>query len=152
MKKHYIIDGNNLLHKIPKLSKNSIYDNRISLALKLDRYFAGKNINCTVVFDGHKKDTIRTNKIKIEYSGNLTADDIIRTEIERAKNSKLLTIISSDNGIIDLAKVCSCEIIKSEDFSKLMQQNRNSEIIESQIIDKLKNNDWVKLFENEKHE
>ncbi len=151
MKKRFLIDGNNLLHKIPTLSKNNDSDNRLSLALRLDSYFMGKNINCTIVFDGHRKDTIRTNKIRIEYSGSLTADDIIRTEIERAKNTKLLTVISSDTGITDLAKVCSCEIIKSEDFSKMLHHNnKNPEFIESKIIDNLKKNDWVKLFEKGK--
>ncbi|HPN37977.1 MAG TPA: NYN domain-containing protein [Melioribacteraceae bacterium] len=151
MKKRYLIDGNNLLHKIPKLSRNNNTDSRLTLALKVDRYFTGKNIICTIVFDGHRKDIIRTNKIRIEYSGNLTADDVIRNEIERAKNTKLLTVISSDNGITDLAKVCSCEIIKSEEFSKMLDNNNfNSEIIESKIIDKLKNNNWVQLFEKGK--
>ncbi len=151
MKRKILIDGNNLLHKIPKLSKNSTSDTRISLALKLDNYFAKRNINCTVIFDGHRKDTIRTNKVKIEYSGSITADEIIRTEIERAKNTKLLTVISSDTGITDLAKVCSCDIIKSEDFSKMLNENNNnSEMTELKIIESLKNNDWVKLFEKGK--
>jgi len=42
MKKRYLIDGNNLLHKIPKLSRNNNTDSRLTLALKVDRYFTGK--------------------------------------------------------------------------------------------------------------
>ncbi len=146
MKKRYLIDGNNLLHKFPKNKLNSSIDDRIALALKIDNYFYSKNISCTVIFDGFKKESIKTNKIKIEYSNNFTADEIIRNEIERAKNTRLLTVISSDNEIIDLARVCSCEVIKSEDFVKMLQRDKDNLDEEKKIINKLNFYNWNKMF------
>ncbi|MFH0736508.1 MAG: NYN domain-containing protein [bacterium] len=153
MKNNYLIDGNNIIHKMPKLyklAKKSEQGTREKLTFLLDRYFYNKNINCTVYFDGFVKEAIKTNKIKIQYSNNKTADDLIRNDIEGAKNPRQFTIVSSDLGITDLARVCSCKIIKSEDFGKLLDnENENSgfcENKENEIIKSLNNENWTDLF------
>lgn len=146
MKKKYLIDGNNLLHKFPQSKIKGLNDERISLALKIDNYFYKKNISCTIVFDGFKRESINTNTIKIEYSNTLTADELIRNEIEKAKNTRLLTVISSDTGIIDFAKVCSCEVIKSEDFVKKILSDKNNFDEENKLINALKHYNWINLF------
>ncbi len=152
MKNNYLLDGNNIIHKMPKLSKlakKQDQHTREKLAFLVDRYFANKNIKCTLFFDGFVKDAIKTNKIKIQYSNNKTADELIRLEIERAANPKLYTIISSDNDITELAKVCSCKIVKSDEFVKLLDNSNEpkaAEIEEKEIITKLNNEDWIKCF------
>ncbi len=153
MKNNYLIDGNNIIHKMPKLTKlakKNEQDTREKLTFLLDRYFINKNISCTVYFDGFPKEAIKTSKVKIQYSNSKTADELIRNDIEGAKNPKLFTIVSSDLGITNLAKVCSCKIIKSEDFSRIIDNDDKgsylSENKEKEIIRSLDTENWTDLF------
>jgi hypothetical protein len=100
-----IIDGNNLMHKIPHIkdSRNAVVEAVRSRVKK----------NVIFLFDGHGEDTSN-----VRFSGNSKADDIIREYIQVNSGNTDLTIVSSDNEIIGLAKVCSCNVIKSEDFWK----------------------------------
>ncbi len=142
--KYFIIDGNNLLGKISKkyLAKNS--DSRVSLAFILDRYFSTKSYKVSLHFDGFKKETIKTNKIKLYYSNNKSADDEIKLEIENSTNRKLITLVTSDFNLLDFGKVCSCEIITSEKFSKILFQKDLDK--EEEIIKTISNNEIKKLF------
>jgi predicted RNA-binding protein with PIN domain len=114
--KTIIIDGNNLLHKIQSIKEMHSYDKQgAAFALRdfVRSRYQGK-AKIVIVFDGHGKNEGQS----VIYSGNVTADTVIREKIEQAKNSRELVIVSSDAGITDLAKVCGCEVIKSENFAK----------------------------------
>lgn len=105
-----IIDGNNLMHKIPHIkdSRNAVVEAVRSRVKK----------NVVFVFDGPGDDTAN-----VRFSGSSKADDIIRQYIEVNSGNTDLTIVSSDNEITDLAKVCSCNIIRSEDFWNQISSN-----------------------------
>jgi predicted RNA-binding protein with PIN domain len=98
-----IIDGNNLMHKIPHIndSRKAVVEAVRSRTVK----------NVIFVFDGYGTDTSN-----VRFSGSQTADAIIRQYVEVNSGNTDLTVVSSDTGITDLAKVCSCRVIKSEDF------------------------------------
>ena len=117
--KHYIIDGNNLIGKMKSLYSLQRKDKqatREKLALILERYFIKKKIKVTLHFDGYANDPIKTSGIKIIYSENKTADEKIKSQIEKSKKRTTLTVVSSDNNVREFARVCSCGVIKSEDF------------------------------------
>ena len=140
---HYIIDGNNLIGKIKSLhslQKKDKQASREGLVNILNRYFAGRKIKLTLHFDGHPNLALHLSKGKIIYSENKTADSKIREEINRVKNPKLITLISSDYSLINYAKVNSSSVIKSEIFYK--------EIINSQKGNE--ETEKVKQLENEK--
>ena len=109
-----IIDSNNLIHKIPHLKMLFIKDKDSAMVSLVETVKSrmNKTDKLIFVFDGvseiRKKDVI--------FSGNLSADDVIRTKIENFKDHKKLKVISSDNGITGLAKVCGCKVQRSEDF------------------------------------
>ncbi len=100
-----IIDGNNLMHKIPHIkdSRNAV----------VEAVRSRTNKNVIFVFDGHGDDTAN-----VRFSGDRKADDLIREYIELNSEKKDITVVSSDTGITDLAKVCACSFVKSEDFWK----------------------------------
>jgi predicted RNA-binding protein with PIN domain len=131
---HFIIDGNNLIGKIKFLkelqSKNK-QGSREGLVNLLNNYFAGKKLKATLHFDGHPNSAINFSKGKIIYSENRISDHLIREEIDRSKNPKLITLISSDNSLINYARANSCSIIKSEDFykeiKKISEKNEEAE-------------------------
>lgn len=125
---HYIIDGNNLIGKIPSLIKlHDRQDTRHKLTLMLERYFQKKKVKVSLHFDGFENEPIKVSGIKIHYSQNRSADEKIKKEIDGIKNRSSVTVVSSDLEIISYAKVCGCKVIKSEEFYiQMMNQNRNN--------------------------
>lgn len=108
-----IIDANNLLHKVFKnkkvLSEND--SDRLSLVESVKSRLRNHD-KVIFVFDGHGD--IGTSSII--FSGNQSADTVIRKFIENFNNHILLTVVSSDNEISGFAKVCGCKVQSSEMF------------------------------------
>jgi predicted RNA-binding protein with PIN domain len=148
MIKKYIIDGNNLIGKIPiiwNLQKKDKQASRVKLVSFLQQYFNRKNIKVSLHFDGFSGDAIPSGKIKIKYSNNQIADIKIKEEIDLSRNPKVVAVVSSDNSIAGYAKVNSCTIIKSEDFAKKLSQQSNT-VAEEEIIKSISNDEMKRLF------
>ncbi len=150
--KHYIIDGNNLLHKIKKLEavlKKDRQAPREKLAFMIERFASDKKIKISLHFDGFENIPIKTDRIKIFYSGRRAADDEIRSEIESAKNSKNLIVVTSDDALKEFARKCRCELIQSEEFSsKLSDGDPQDE--EKRRIESIDNVEYFKKIFNDK--
>lgn len=148
MKKHYIIDGNNLIGKIQnlwKMQQKEKQSSREGLVFQLERYFYYKKIKVSLHFDGHENNHIKAKGIKITYSENTNADNKIKDEISYSKNPKLITVISSDFNVLDFARVNSCSTIKSEAFAREM--NKKDEIQDEEKLAKsIDNDEMKKLF------
>ncbi len=145
--RHFIIDGNNLIGKMPALKSKDKTSERENLAFILERYFSKKKNKVSLHFDGHQSVPIKVSGIKIYYSGSRTADEMIKQEIERSDNQKNIIVITSDNNLKEFARVCSCSVINSEDFnSDINTLNDKSE--ESKIIEFLsrQTDEFKKLF------
>ena len=129
----YLIDGNNLMHKVHEL-KRIFYKDKLAvrdrLVLTIETYYSAnrKNIKYIVCFDGHPADGVKYNNIKVKFSYNRQADDIIREEIERAKNTRNLKIVTEDLALVSFAKKNECQVIKPVEFYRLITQNRNNDI------------------------
>ena len=150
--KHYIIDGNNLIGKINSIhkiqQKNNQYG-REKVGFIIDNYFHKKNEKVTIHFDGFKNIPIKLNNAKIVYSDSKSADEKIKKQIESANNRKNLVVVTSDNNIIEFARVCSCFTMKSEEFLRMIEPKEVDE--EKNEIDKMKNDleGWRQLFEQD---
>lgn len=146
--KHYIIDGNNLLGKERLLSQLQKRDKQLSrekLAFMLSRYFGIKRAAVSLHFDGFEKEVIKVSNIKIIYSGNLSADEKIKKEIENSKNPRNIVLVTSDSNLMEFGKVCSCQSIKCEVFAKqLLSLNSYDE--EQSRIDSIKDNEEFKIL------
>src|SRR4030067_59622 len=102
--KHYIIDGNNLIGKVKKLSELQKKDKqsaREQLVYLLQNYFSVKKVKISLHFDGYENNRINIINGKIIYSGSQTADEKIKDQISSSKNKRDIIVISSDNGIRD---------------------------------------------------
>lgn len=146
---HFIIDGNNLIGKIPSiknLQRKNRQASREKLAFLLGRYFSSGRNMVSLHFDGHANETINITGIKIKYSGSKTADDKIKNEIEKSRNPKNITVVTSDNNVAQFARVCSCQVIKSEDFSKRLFAHRISDDEQSRIEEINNSEEFKKLF------
>ena len=147
--KHYIIDANNVIGKIKVLKSLQQKDKQASrekLVFMIDNFFLNKKVKCTIHFDGFEQTPIKSNICKIIYSNNQTADDKIKNQIEQTKNRKNLIVVSSDNNIREFARVCSCNVLKSEDFGKNISHSSTDN--EQKKIDDMKNNveEFKRLF------
>ncbi len=145
--RHFIIDGNNLIGKIDhlwKLQSKNKKESREKLAFAIERYFSNRNHNVTLHFDGHKDEPIKTN-FRIEYSDNRSADEMIKQEISISNNPRLISVITSDHNLAEFARVCGCEVIKSENFGRGLF-NKNSSASENELINKIDNNEIKRLF------
>lgn len=147
--KHYIIDGNNLIGKIKSLNqiqKKNKRPSREKLAFLLGRYFAKRKNSINLHFDGFENDAIKVSGIKIIYSGSISADEKIKHEIERSNNPKIITLVTSDSNLAEFGRVCSCQVIKSEEFAK--QINSENYVDEEQAkIDSINSTEeFKKLF------
>ena len=154
MKDHYLIDGNNLIGKIPaiaKIHKQNPQSSRELLHQKLSSYFASKNVGVTIYFDGFENIKLGSSKIRIDYSNNRQADDNIRAFISHHKSPTHLILISSDRPLAQFAKKCTCKVIASEDFAKQMNYD-NSGDDEEKKINKLSqsNKEFIDLFKGSK--
>lgn len=149
--KTFLIDGNNLIGKITRLRRalqqKDKQASREQLIFLLEKHFVNQKNKGIVYFDGFQSTAIASNYLKIKYSQSQTADDIIREDISQTKNRKNLIVVTSDLALSNFAHVCSCEVIKSENFYRQSLQTKQSES-ESGIIDKLNNqtNEFKKLF------
>jgi predicted RNA-binding protein with PIN domain len=144
--KHYIIDGNNVIHKIKTLSKLVNKDKqspREKLIFMIEAYFQGRKAKITIHYDGFERLPIRTSFIKIVYSDKKTADDKIKYQIEAEENRRNLVVITSDAGIKAFARKCECEVISSEDFIKQLQ-SRGKVDEEAARINSMNNNEYFK--------
>lgn len=114
--KTIVIDSNNLIHKVSEL-KRLFSENAESAQLTLVESVkskVNKNYKLIFVFDGFGN----IKRSNVEYSGKKTADEVIRKYIEDNYSKKTLAIVTSDAEIQRLAKICGCEVKKSEDFWK----------------------------------
>jgi len=154
-RQHTIIDGYNLLHAIPALKKTLAHDAasaRESLIHAVAQLTHRRKIRCTIVFDGAPPGTSGGHPshapVHVVYSHPVSADEKIRSMIEHSKNRSLLSIVSSDRGITDFARVCSCETHASKHFANLLTANddavtekTDAPLSPSQI------QEWLTLFE-----
>ena len=108
--------------------------------------FLKRNAKVSLHFDGYPNKEINVIKIKIIYAKDLTADEMIKEEIERSINPRNLIVITSDSNLRNFARKCSCTIISSEDFSKQIKSPSSAEE-ESKIIQEMNDLDeFKKLF------
>jgi len=145
----YIIDGNNLIGKIPllmNLQKKDRHASREKLVYMLDRYFIKKKVNVTLHLDGHPANKINSSKMKIVYSENQTADEKIKKQISQSKSPRNIMVVTSDSNLAQFAKVCSSTVVSSEQFSSEMSKT-NSGLDEESIIRQIDNvEEFKKLF------
>ena len=147
--KHYIIDGNNLIGKdksLNQIQKKNKQQSREKLALILGRYFSKRKASVSLHFDGFENDLIKVPGVKIIYSGSVTADEKIKIEIDRSKNPKNNILVTSDSNLSEFGRVCSCQIIKSEEFIRNFSQmnNHKEEDIKSNPVKNIE--EYKRLF------
>ncbi|MCB8983139.1 MAG: NYN domain-containing protein [Ardenticatenaceae bacterium] len=122
---HYIIDGHNLIGKMPDISLKDPND-EVRLVLRLKSWVAeSKQRQVTLFFDGGvpggtvNRLSSRNLKVIFAPSGQ-TADSLIIRHLKKLKNPGGYTLVTSDREIIRVAQAQRIRFLQSEQFIERM--------------------------------
>ena len=119
----YYIDGNNLLHATDRWEKFPRSDRRSHLVryLEDDRPTGSTKNSVIVVFDGHipKLGPIKSQTIKIIFSGDKDADTIIRDSVDALSHPRSAIVVTNDRSIRMHVRKKGAKVFSCEEFLKM---------------------------------
>jgi predicted RNA-binding protein with PIN domain len=131
---HYLIDGHNLIAKMPDISLDDPND-EVKLVLRLQSWAAARRQRrITVIFDGGlpggKSLHFSNAAVKVLFAsvGN-TADALLIKRIRKVKNPPEYTLVSSDQQIIAEAKARRMPYLRSEAFVVELGEEKRKESV-----------------------
>lgn len=129
--KKFLLDANNIIHKIPE-AKTTVKDDfprAAAVFLNLLKNYADAYSAYTfvAVFDGPVGDILfpADNIRLIGAAKGQTADEIIKDLAEKEMNKKLCIVISSDAEVYRHAKMNGCKAAGSEEFIREMRNSQS---------------------------
>ena len=122
-----IIDGNNLLHSIVKLSDEGESINDVQLCWIISRYLRAIRKQGEIIFDGagprDKSQFDNIANLEVCFAGlGKDADTVIENKIKANTAPKRLSIVSSDRRLRDAARARRATAVKSEIFWNNLQK------------------------------
>jgi len=146
----YIIDGHNLIGKMPHLSLSQL-DDETALLKILGAYFRRIRKKATIFFDQGSllsEDTFKSAYLHSQFiRPPSSADDAIIFSLRELRgNARNYTVITSDHWIADNARKIGATVISSEEFSKILDfepANRtNTQKMGNEDVDY-----WLNIFQ-----
>ncbi|MBL7131590.1 MAG: NYN domain-containing protein [Candidatus Omnitrophica bacterium] len=161
---HYIVDGYNVIKKTAFLNHKKLKDARDALLSFIDKYrpHGSYNNQITVVFDG--RDDIFGFKHNYDFciifTRNESADDRIKSLIDKTSNPKNIIVVSDDKDIKFYCRSQGAKILGVDDFIKKAykkfntSRTSNTEFFELSVWERKKINDelsriWLKSNEDQ---
>lgn len=119
----YIIDGFNLVHKIPSVKKSDIPQLELIHYIKNNKLTGSHNNKVVIVFDGAlQMEAKKEAEFEVIFSAERSADDLIKLRIDKIKSSKYplseVIVVSDDREIRDYAKKQGAVSERAGDFIK----------------------------------
>ncbi len=123
----YLIDGHNLIPKLPGLSLSEI-DDELKLVNRLQVFCQKKRKTVDVYFDGALPGFPQTRKFGMVTAHFIrqggTADDAIQARLLRVgKSARNLTVVSSDHQVQASARFAHATIISADDFARELAES-----------------------------
>jgi predicted RNA-binding protein with PIN domain len=129
MSVHYIIDGYNVLKKIPQISKLELKQGRQSLLDIIKKYnLCGKN-EVTIAFDG-RADVIsyaHKSPYVVKFSENESADKLIERLVKKSENPQKVIVVTDDKELRFNVKRLGAEVISVKEFGKKIPEKKSKE-------------------------
>jgi predicted RNA-binding protein with PIN domain len=151
----YLIDGHNLIPKIPGSSLEAI-DDEIQLIEQLQEFCRLTQKRVEVFFDNAppgQSGMQKFGKVTVYFvRQGRTADDAIQQRLTQlGKGARNWTVVSSDRVVLSAAKSSHTKTITSERFSKVLVQTQNEqpqgiEEVSEIIMSPEEIDQWLKLF------
>lgn len=158
MNPHYLVDGYNLIHYIPRfrnLLDSSLEQARNALIHFLQIYQSIRKVKITIVFDGDEVGYIEppsasTRWLKIIFSKPPEkADPIIKKLIQNTSNKKSLFLVSADADLLHFGSQHGVQTLSPAEFYHRISKHPNQEQVDQKYnshISEQEVDEWLKLF------
>ncbi|MDP8265767.1 MAG: NYN domain-containing protein [Candidatus Aceula meridiana] len=128
MSLHYILDGYNVLNKLPRLIQKSLKDAREGLVqvLEVDRPQGSIKNKVTIVFDGQPGmlSGMKTNSVFVIFTENQTADDRIKRIVDNAANPRNIVVVTEDREIQIYVKKLGARVLAVKGFFEKIKKKQ----------------------------
>ena len=152
----YLIDGHNLIPKVPGLSLSET-DDELRLIEMLQEFCRLRRKEAEVFFDNAPPGGVRARQfgqvVARFVRQGITADDAIQSRLKRlGRASRNWIVVSSDRTVQTAARAAQARFLSSEEFARLLQQT-----LDDTQLDQGKNQEitlkpdelegWLRLFD-----
>jgi predicted RNA-binding protein with PIN domain len=156
---NYMIDGHNLISKIPGLSL-SMPDDEEQLINRLSRSMEGKSGRIEVYFDGAPVGEARTQsygRVRAHFvPADSTADEAIQAHLAKlGKSAHSWVVVTSDRSVQAAAHEVHASVISSEEFAQRLldglQDNKvDADRAPDQTLTQTELDEWMAIFKGPK--
>lgn len=153
-----IIDGYNMIHRVPDLCKfldESLEKARNELILQLKSYLMRSKVEITLVFDGNQpvfgSDASNSHKyLRIIFSKYpFKADPLIKDLIKREQKKKSLILVSDDADIIQHAKSHGSKVLSPVAFYQRIEGRFHGKELNNKFDQEMTEEElskWLEIF------
>lgn len=146
----YLVDGHNLIPKVPGLSLSDV-DDEIQLIDLLQSFCLKHRKKVEVFFDNAPPGQAPQQKTGLVtayfISQGRTADDAIRSKLVKlGRNARNWTVVSSDHAVQAAAREVHAQVITSDAFAKELLREGGSKQDETGAIGEEEVEYWLNLF------
>jgi len=126
----YIIDGFNLIYRIPELKRSLVPHRDLINYIKKNKLTGSKNNKVIVVFDGKVNAEVLSQEstYKVFFSGSGSADSLIKDWITKFKKKSEILVVSDDRQIRDFAKTSGAKSVRISDFTAKTKNQTKEDI------------------------
>jgi len=133
------VDGWNIINKVLPLKTSLSPPQELISYIRRNRLTGSRNNKVTVVFDGKEWKDIYEREFEIIFTGEISADEVIKKKVEKYKHKKQIVVISDDRQIIEFIKREGATSQKIEEFVRKKKKNKKRNIFEKEIDEALQN-------------
>lgn len=120
MSLHYLLDGYNIIQKMPVLKGQTLEEARRAFVklIEIHRPQGSLNNPVTVVFDGQTGmgGSETTAEIHVVFSSGNSADDVIKDLVDRARVKSSCIVVTDDRSLQYYVRALGAKILGVDDF------------------------------------
>lgn len=150
----FLIDGHNLISQLDDLELSDP-DDEAKLVLKLRGFAARTRKKCTVIFDqglpgGSSALTTYSVAVIFASANQTNADRIIRERISTIPDAPNWTVVSSDNEVLDNARIAGMRPMRCNVFAQLLNRPTQPDVHKglqaNVMVSEQEIQEWMDLF------
>ena len=134
MSLNYLLDGYNIIHRLPVLAQKTLEDARNDLIrfIEIHRPQGSFNNSVTIVFDGQigMGGPPDASGVKIIFSSGESADDYIKRAVSRSPHKKSTVVVTDDRDIQFYVRAQGAQVKSVDEFLSRKEAEKNSEAAE----------------------
>ena len=146
----YLIDGNNVMGQRVGWQRDKS-GTRLLLLQELAQFSQRKKSRLTVVFDGAPEINIADGSsyrgVKVFYARpGSDADTRILEFVERERNRKALTVVTSDGQLLNQVRACGVRVIRAGEFRRRLETAMDESNVHQPRVREEEMSDWMRYF------